>query len=62
MKTSGVRYVLVYAYGSYRMSDIAFTTSDLEFSVQFTDVTGEEHVMHYQMSEKDRYYNRGNKR
>ena len=50
---------MVYAYGGYSLRDVALTTSDMEFSVQFKERNGQEKVMHYQMPQDDTYYNRG---
>ena len=51
--------MMVYAYGGYSLRDVALTTSDMEFSVQFKERNGKEKVMHYQMPQDDTYYNRG---
>ena len=59
IKGHGIRYVMVYAYGGYSLRDVALTTSDIEFSVQFKERNGKEKVMHYQMPQDDTYYNRG---
>ena len=50
---------MAYAYGGYSLRDVALTTSDMEFSVQFKERNGKEKVMHYQMPQDDTYYNRG---
>ena len=50
---------MVYAYGGYTLRDVALTTSEMEFSVQFKERNGKEKVMHYQMPQDDTYYNRG---